>query len=620
LETYQNVKMILRWSFAADRICGRKGERGSQKVKCSPIVSGYSSKSCITSPSSTAVSKMIPLIGLMQVILFFFPFSGYGESLATTTDPFHQGRLLFLIQQGEHQQALKLYQDKFQASGQHDFELLHQMGLRILDFGFRQYDPECQLLALFGASVSAHEDVYYILEESLKNRHPQIQLVALGALAHFQNDKADQAMIRGLGSPTLEVRYEAARQLCKKKHPLAVSQAESLMYKTPHANAAIYPPLFAMVGDSHSTRVLKKLLNSPSQEVLLAVILSIAKYQRDDLLPQIRQQSSQLQFAQQEACAYTFGLLKDEESFSKLEKLTHSQYPTVVLAAHMALYQLGRQESIKSIEQTAQKGDLFAISALGTIPDHPNILLELIENPNLQIRLNALIALLEQNHPRALQFIEEVIIRDKKDLAFTVYQSPGHAFKAWKITSSASQLLKDDLKAYSEHMDLKGTLLEKISVLSPPQLIALANQIFSKQQNDLVPLVIELLEKLGTKEAIDCLKQHQQQFGAPLIRHYCNLALYRLQEPGPYAEQLRQWVKNQNQTQFIRFQPFTPWKLGESPYTLTPEETSKLLIETFETFAIQQDMMGIEALIEAIATGHAKNKYALAGLLLRATQ
>ncbi len=33
-----------------------------------------------------------------------------------------------------------------------------------------------------------------------------------------------------------------------------------------------------------------------------------------------------------------------------------------------------------------------------------------------------------------------------------------------------------------------------------------------------------------------------------------------------------------------------------------------------------QDMPGIKTLIEAIATGHAKNKYALAGLLLRATE
>jgi len=551
---------------------------------------------------------------------FSFAFGNISSLSNNSSWPHHQGRILFLLQQGEHEQALKIYQENFQAIGQHDFELLHQMGLRILDNGFKKNDPECQLLALFGAGVSAHEDVYYILEDSLKSRYPAIQLVALGALAHFQNDRADRAIVRALGSPALEVRYEAVHQLCKKKHPLAVSQAESLMYKLPRSTMSIFAPLFAMVGDTHSTRMLRKLFTQSSKDVRLAVILSVAKYQRDDLLPQIRQQSAQLQFALQEASAYTFGSLKDEESIPILEKLSLSQYPTVALAAHVALYQLGRQNSIKNIEQAAEKEDFFAISALGAIPDQPKTLLELLENDHLQVRLNALISLLEQNHPKALELIEEIVIRDKRDLAFTLYQSPGHAFNAWKITPSATQLLKDDFSSFREHLELKESLLEKVSDLSHTHFIALAHQIFSKQQNELIPKTVELLEQMGTAEAIECLKKHQQQLGAPLVRHYCNLALVRLQEPGPYAEQLRQWVKAQSKTQFIRFEPISPWALGENSYTLTPEETSKLLIEAFETFASQQDTQGVEILIEAMATGHAKNKYALAGLLIRATQ
>jgi hypothetical protein len=350
------------------------------------------------------------------------------------------------------------------------------------------------------------------------------------------------------------------------------------------------------------------------------VILSAVKYERDDLLPQIRQQASQLHYALQEASASALGSLKDEKAIPKLEKLTLSQYPTVSLAAHYALYLLGREESIKAIEQAAQQGDLFAVAALGSISDHPKILLELLERSNLQIKFNALIALMNQHHPRAIEIIDEILVRDKRDLAFTSYHSPGHSFKAWKVIPSASQLLKDDIHAYEEHLELKESLLETVRDLSEVRFIALAHQIFKKQQNDLIPKTVELLEDLETKEAIGCLKQHQQQLGAPLVRHYCNLALYSLQEPGPYREQLCKWVKTQNQTQFIRFQPFTPWEWGENSYSLTPEETSKLLIEAFQLFASQQDREGIEALIDAIATGHAKNKYALAGLLLRATQ
>jgi hypothetical protein len=161
-----------------------------------------------------------------------------------------QGQILFLAQQGSHEQALKLYQEMAREGGQHDFDLLHQIALQILEDGFRQKDPECQLLALFGASVSANEEAYHILEESLKSKYPEIQLIALQALARFQNDRADLALIRALGADAAQVRIESAHQLCKKRHPQAVGQTESLMYKSPSEFWPIYPPLFAMVGDA----------------------------------------------------------------------------------------------------------------------------------------------------------------------------------------------------------------------------------------------------------------------------------------------------------------------------------------------------------------------------------
>lgn len=530
------------------------------------------------------------------------------------------GRILFLVHQGEHDRALKLYKNLFQSRKQHDYELLHQIGLKILSEGCYKNDPESQLLSLFGASVSAHEDAYDILEHSLKNRFPEIQLVALNALAHFQTDRADQALLRALGSSFLQVRYEAVHLLCKKKHPQAVNQAESLLYKSPKALWPLYPSLFASSTDPHSTNILSKLLSHFSEKVRLAAILSISKYERDDFLQKIRQRACHCSFALQEASAYTLGCLKDTEGVPLLKQLTTSQYSTVALAAHLALFHLGDENAIKTLEKCAQKGDVFAIASLGTISDQSHVLLQLLESSEPQVHFNALIALIEQNHPRGLELIDEILLRGKKDLAFTPYHSPGKSIKAWKVISSASQLLKNDPFAYQEHLNLKISLLKKVSAQEESHFIDLAHQIFTKQQNDLIPATIELLEELNTKKAIECLKQHQQQLGAPLVRQYCNLALYRLNEPGPYGEQLRQWVNVQSKTEFIRLRPINPWEYGESCFTLSPEETSQLLIEAFEAFATQQDSFGIETLIEAIATGHAKNKYALAGLLLRATQ
>ncbi len=554
------------------------------------------------------------LLKIIEVFLLVVPYIAlFAEESKTSS------HLLFLAQQGEHEKAIKIYQEKEKKAG-HDFELLHQLGLKILDSGFQMRDPECQLLALFGAAISANEDAYPILEGSLKSRYPLIQMVAINALSKFQNDRADKGIANALGSSTLEVRYEALKHLCKKKYPLSTSQTESLMYKTPKELYPIYPPLFAAVGDTHSTRVLRKLMNHPSHEVRLAVILSLAKYEREDLLPLIRQQANQFHYALQEATAFALGQMKDEISRQKLEKLTLSQYPNVSLAAHFALYQLGDLKAVEKIESMAKKEDLFAISALGSIADQPNALIELLKHPNIQVSLNAALALLEQNHPLALTTIGLIIQRDKNDHAFTSQHSPGKAFKAWKMTPSASQILKDDLSAYVQHLDFKEKILEKISMLSKIKFIELAHEIFLKNDNELIPKTVELLQQIGRKEALVCLKEHQQQFGSPLVRNYCNLALFRLKENGPYADQLRRWVKAQAQTDLIRFKPFTPWKTGENAYHLSPEESSKLLIESFETFASQQDPQGIDILLEAIATGHPKNKYALAGLLLRATQ
>jgi HEAT repeat protein len=547
-------------------------------------------------------------------LLFLLPFH-----LVCELSNSQAGKILFLVQQGDHTQALKLYRQYYESQSCHDFELIHRIGLGLLDYGFRQTDPEIQLLSLFGASISAHEEAYYILEESLKSSYPQIQLVALQSLARLQNDQADQAINRAMGSNHLLIRLEAAHQLCKKKHPQAVSQTESLMYKTPKEILSMYPQLYAMVGDVQAIRILRKMLNNPSEKVRVAVILSAAQQGRDDLLPQIRQQASHLNYAQQEASAYALGLLKDEKSIAKLKKLTSSQYPNVALAAQQALYRLGQKDYLPSIRKAAKEGDVFAVAALSEIPEEEATLLELVNHTDIQVRVNATIALLEQHHSVCLTNLREILIQDRRGLAFTQNSSPAGALEAWKVIPSASQVLKEDVSAYVTNIELKESVLEKARELSEPEFLQIADLIFTTRQNTLIPLLVELLEDLGTPEAIQILMKYQQKLGAPLIRQYCNLALYRLKEPGPYGDQLRQWVKSQNQQDLIRFRPFVPWEAGKGSYQLTPEETSRLLIEAFEAFANNQDQEGIEVLIEAIQNGHAKNKYALAGLLLRAT-
>jgi len=557
------------------------------------------------------------IVSFSACLLFSFSGSIYASLDSSSQD----GHILFLIQQGEHLQALKLYQEEVKAKEKHNYELLNHMGLAILDYGSRQSDPEIQLLTLFGAQISANDEACGILEGCLKSRYPEIQLLALASLSQMQQDQADQAIFRMLGSAHGLVRFEAIAYLCKKKHPLAIDQAESLMVKSPKEILVLYPPLLVDLGNAKSIRVLRKLINNPSADVRQSVILNAALHGRDDFLPQIRQQTLHFHFAQQEVCAYALGLLKDEQSIDKLNKLSQSQYPSVALAANWALYQLGKTSALKAIEEAALKNDLFAIQTLGTFnAESSSTLLQLLKNADMQVKFNAQIALLNQHHPDSLENIEQILIKDNRDLGFVALKSPGKTFKAWKVISGASELLKEDADAYKTQLELKEWILLNIREISESKFLKIAHSLFTAQQNELVPNLVTLLEEIETPEAVACLKKYQQKLGAPLIRNYCNLALYRLGEPGPYSHQLRQAIKNQSQSDLIQFQPHDPWKKSSHNYELTPAETSRLLIESFQAFAIQQDKEGVELLIDVIATGNVKNKYALAGLLLRAAQ
>ncbi len=136
-------------------------------------------------------------------------------------------------------------------------------------------------------------------------------------------------------------------------------------------------------------------------------------------------------------------------------------------------------------------------------------------------------------------------------------------------------------------------------------------------------LLVHLLENLNSPEAIALLQKESRHVGTPFIRTYCHLALYRLKAEGPHAEMLFKWIEEKKDHELIRFRPLLSWTEKQdisSSFLLTPEETSQLLIEGFQTLADSHDMEGIRILVNAIGTGYSKNKYALAGLLLKAIQ
>jgi HEAT repeat protein len=532
------------------------------------------------------------------------------------------GKVLYLAQTGRVTSALKLYKKYWEENGSHDFLTLQKIALILIEEGASQYDDESALLSTFGAGISMHESCLPILESTLSHTNPQIQLAALNFLASFHDAHCDEMITKAMASNYLAIRFEAAFLLAQSHHPDAIPQIEALMAKVPPQAKQIFPALIAMNSSQKATALMKRQLNDISMPVRIAAINEAARYGRDDLLPLIRTLATQTHPQQQEACAVALGALHDSASREILQKFSQSKQVELRLAAHHALCKLGAQESKEVIESLALDGNTLAITLLGQAPGSEEVLAELLSHDNIQVSVNAGMALLERQDRRCLAPLKKLLVKDSKDLGLSRIASPSGALGAWKVTASTTELAEDNPYAYEFSTFSCEMILQKMThVLPEEEILALAEEIFQAKETDLIPAVVNQLMQLQTYEGIEVLKTYEQQLGAPLTRHYCNLALYKLGEDGPHGSKLVQWIQEQKNTNLIRFRTYLPWNVRNeaSSYQLTAEQQPRLLIEAFQALAQAQNDQAIEALIDAIQDGNSKNRYALAGLLIRAT-
>ncbi|MEM1282448.1 MAG: HEAT repeat domain-containing protein [Chlamydiota bacterium] len=529
--------------------------------------------------------------------------------------------LFFLIQNGQIGQAIDIYRKLANKSQEHDYQLLQSIGVSLLEIGSNSRNPEVQLVSLFGAGISLNEKTLHILEKGIRCPSPQHQLVSLNFLSKYHNEDATQALEAALHSDFLPIRLEAAFHLCLIKHSHACAQTESLMYKVAPALHPLFPQFFAASGTGTSIRILKQMLNNPNPMVRIQAINSAVKFERDEVLSIIRMLASHHDVAQQEACAFALGEFRDDASLSKLRHLAKNKSLPVRLSANRSMYSLGQQEAKNPIIEEARNGDVFAISLLADIPDTEETLFLLTQNENIHTRINAALALLQHKDSRALKPLCEILIKDNRDFAITPVSSIGNSLQAWKVVPSATQNFKETPVNIELSLNKREEALILAADLPNSDFLSLADAIFHFEQNDLVPVLVKLLENIQTSEAIALLKRYSQKAGAPLVRNYCNLALYRLNEEGPYYENLKNWILSKRSVDLIRFRPMVP--LEKRPfkvqYQMTPEEESRLLVESFESFVQMQDDRGISILLQAIRDGNKNNKYVLAGLLIRAT-
>lgn len=541
-------------------------------------------------------------------------------------DKVNKLHIAYLMQCKEYISSVDLYH-KYQAElGRHDFETLQSLATIILEQGARSDDAEKQLLSIYGTAIAGCSSSYDTLEAGILSPNPETQIASIQLLGRLQDDRSDELLIKAMSSEFFYTRIEAAYQLAMRKHRKATGQIEALMYRVPHQVRFFFPEFFALIGTSDAISVLRQLMDDTEVFTRIEAILSAARHGRDDLLPAIRAYATHLNVAQQEACAAALGLLKDSRSIPQLKKLSRSPSSNVQLAAYKSLYQLGDASAARQIEEMAKSQNIFAIATLGEVPGSEDTLADLVKKEDLQVRLNAAISLLKRRDNRCLTALYEILMRDMRDLGYQPQGSLGRSMMAWKIISSSKQHQKKDpgtpdFQALS--VSFREQVLQECIELKEKDFLAIARRIFISRQTELVPQLVLLLQNHRSPESLQLLQEMAQKSGAPLVRAYCNLACFRLALPGPYEESLKQWIDQKKEDDMIRFRPMLPYsslRLSDFSFELTPEESSRLLIDSYQALADRHDEASINALLQVIKDGNAKNRYALAGLLIRAIQ
>jgi HEAT repeat protein len=209
--------------------------------------------------------------------------------------------ILYLLQSKEFNRSIDLYREYRDALGRHDFEVLQQMALIILEQGARSLDPETQLTSIYGSGIAGIAASIDILEAGIASPQPQTQMAAIQFLGRLQDDRCEELLTKAMSSDYFFTRMEAAYQLALRKSRTAVGQIESLMYKVPPQMRFFFPQFFALIGTTDAISLLRHMMDDQFHMTRIEAILCAARFGRDDLLPMIRTRATHLNSAEQEA-------------------------------------------------------------------------------------------------------------------------------------------------------------------------------------------------------------------------------------------------------------------------------------------------------------------------------
>lgn len=532
------------------------------------------------------------------------------------------GHILYLLQTGQYDKGISLYQDWVKENDRHDYQMLEQVGQIILNKGAVASDEQTQLLSMYGASISASKEMRELFSHGMQSKNPSTQLATINFLRHNHNDWAVDLLLKAFSSPYPVIRLEAAMALCQKKAHRTTGIIYNLMERFPPVYHGMFANLFAMMGCQESLSILKKLINHKVTHVRIAAILAVANFGRDDFMDQIKKGVNHAAAVEKEACVYALGHFQDFSSLKLFSSLAKDPDSSLALCSAEALMNLGDEKGSARIISEARKKNPFAILMLKNIEQSDHLLETLVKDPDPTIRLNACLALLEKRNPACVNGVMDILTEKTSDLGFTAVRSQTGALVSWKPIASCTQVskkLKQNLPMVTQYF--KEQTLASALELPKNHFLAIAQHVLNEDNNTLIPATIHLLEQMGGEEVTTVLEKQANKVGCPFNRTYAHLSLYRQNVHSDYhKKQLIQWIKMQRSHEMIEFKPMPTLEdthLLEHEYQLSPKETSLLLIETLDALATRHDKEGIDLIINLIKHGHEKNRYLLAGLLMK---
>lgn len=539
-----------------------------------------------------------------------------------------ESHLLYLIHKGESTAAFSLYREAVKKEGSHDYKLLQRASLALLEEGCKNKEKEVVLLSLLGAGVSLHKEALSILRQGLSSKEPEVQLTALHLLCRFDEEETLHLLREALNSPHLLIRLEAMLFLASEQELTVVDHLYSLYGKVPEEVKILFPQILTLIDSPASTAFLRKLLAENAYKIRLATLLEVAKKERDDLLPSVRALATHPGFAEEEACAFALGKLRDREAEAQLMRLSERTQGEVSVAALKALYDIGHPEALAKLVQKAREENLFALQLLGEVDAQKEIhnqLLNLLESPNPSVRLNSAFLLMRFQEKKALAYFYKLFERKKEDVGFYRQRSPGKALFYWKAVPSYSQKIKNAPLLAEENRIFFSQMVQAALEFAEEDFLPFLKMIIENHEySEFIPFVMELLCNHPTDPVIAFLKQESQATGAPLLRYFSLLTLYRLNKESCYETPLLTFLEEQKgkELHFGATKSLLNSEEEELPsrYSMTSEESSALRIAIFEMLAVSHSEKILDLLIDAIAYGNPKNRYALAGLLIRITE